>query len=367
MVELSATVHSPEKITSKADRFLSLDVARGLAVLGMIYVHLVPTEGALTIIERAGAGVGHLIEGKTAALFCLLAGMTQALRERRACHSALLFRSTARRSATLLAVGVLFHWLVWPTEILIPMAVMIFVTAIISRLGTRALITAIISLVAVTPILLGQFSERFVFDWTTRDTHVGESALGWATCRYLLVNGNYPLLPWLVFPLVGALWTNVDWRQGNQARRWFWCGLMTCIAFQILTRWAGAHKNGLGHFGPWLISTWTPTSLPFLFLTGSAAITTVAGLSWCESSIGFSQKVTALTLLGRASLSHYVLHICLVIVPLRWVFPAEDWSFAIGFSAMLIYVSVALLLSSIWFRHNSRGPLEKMWSLISGG
>ena len=106
----------------RRERYVSLDLARGLAVVGMIYMHLVPTEGAITGAGRVWTGMARRLEGKSAALFCVLAGMTWEIQARRAGSSPGFPRYVARRALGLAAAGALFHAMVWPTEILLPLA-----------------------------------------------------------------------------------------------------------------------------------------------------------------------------------------------------------------------------------------------------
>jgi predicted acyltransferase len=92
-------------------RDTALDVARGLAVLSMVYVHLVPTEGATTFWGGIGALVARLLEGRPAALFCVLAGMAWATQAHRAGNSPGFPRYVARRVGALALAGAVFHYL----------------------------------------------------------------------------------------------------------------------------------------------------------------------------------------------------------------------------------------------------------------
>ncbi|MBI1842671.1 MAG: DUF1624 domain-containing protein [Verrucomicrobia bacterium] len=351
------------------ERNTALDMARGLAVLGMIYVHLVPTEGTTTLAQKACAGVARFLEDKTAVLFCVLVGMAQALQLRQARGEAPSARSVARRSLTLAAAGFALHWLVWPTEILVPLALMMVATGMILRIrmGRNAPAFAAGLLLVFSPIAVAIFAPTSGADWTDADRHVGESAWGWATARFVFLNGNYPLLPWTAFPLCGAAMIARDWNRGGGARSWFFGGLAATVALQLTTLWTARHVRMLGALSPYLASRWTPTTLPFVFLTGATAVTLIAGLSWWEeiSASGLPRLAKPLALFGRASLTHYLLHICLVIAPLRIRFPAEDWPLAIGLSAAVIYVAVAGSMTVLWFRRYPRGPFEMLWAIAS--
>jgi hypothetical protein len=65
-------------------------------------------------------------------------------------------------------------------------------------------------------------------------------------------------------------------------------------------------------------------------------------------------------LLGRASLSHYVLHIAIAYSVLRFSYPNEDWVPRTGLWALLAYLGVAVPLTVFWFRHHTHGPFEAL-------
>jgi uncharacterized membrane protein YeiB len=73
-----------------------------------------------------------------------------------------------------------------------------------------------------------------------------------------------------------------------------------------------------------------------------------------------------LALLGRASLTHYLAHVCLFYLPLRATLGDEEWSAAVGVSAWIGYLVVAVPMTVLWFRRFKRGPVEALWASASG-
>ena len=347
------------------ERHLALDVARGLAVFGMIYVHLVPTEGALVPLGRLATAFARFLEGRSAALFCILAGMSWAIQAARAESSGRFGRYVARRALALAAAGALFH-LVWPTEILLPLALMMVLALMIGRGGARAVATAAALLVAAAPIAATVFHGYFTSDWLADGSHLADHSLGLATLRFYFVDGNYPIVPWLVFPLVGMTMLAGDRPRVERARGWFWLALALVAGMQVWSGWTRAHGEELGALAPYASSTWVPTTIPFLLLTGGSAITVLSGLIWWHAERGLPFLARPVALLGRSSLTHYVVHVCAVIVPLRLVWPDEEWPVRVGAWAFLGYVAIALPLTELWFRRFSHGPLEGLWAMASG-
>ena len=348
------------------ERYVALDLARGLAVVGMIYMHLVPTEGGVSRAGQALNAAGQLLEGKSAALFCLLAGMSWQIQVERSRGSPHFRGYVLRRAVALAMAGALFHALVWPTEILLPLALMMVLAMVISRNGARPTAIVAMLLLAVAPFVPALLDGRIAADWGPDGTPLADSEPGWATARFFLLDGNYPLVPWLAFPLVGMLMLRGGLPTADRARRWFALALAVLVPMQIWVFWAGAHEEALSGLAPFVLGTWVPTSVPFVLVAGSAAAAVIAGLTWIHGLKKLPAFALPLAMFGRASLTHYILHICVVIVPLRMTWPDEDWPIRVGAAAFALYVAVAMPLTVMWFRRRTHGPLEGAWAIASG-
>lgn len=320
------------------NRATALDIARGFAVVLMVFVHFVPLDGATPLTL-------NLLEGVGAALFCVLIGMSWAIQVDRI-EPGRVGRWVFGRSLTLLALGVLMHVTVWPTEVLVPFALMMAPALIIRRGGTPIILISIIALLAISFWGGATFSAFAETDWNEDGSHLADSTVGWATLNYLFIDGNYPLMPWLAFPLFGMLI-----ERSRMDRQWLvrWClggGVLGAIV--ILAGWN---------------VTWVPTSPAFVLLKGGLAVALIAGLSL----VALPAWLSGIGCMGRASLTHYLAHICLLFVPLRAFYPAEDWSWQVGVIATMGYLAVALPLSVWWFKMHPRGPLEEMVRRLSSG
>ncbi|WP_395139128.1 heparan-alpha-glucosaminide N-acetyltransferase domain-containing protein [Armatimonas sp.] len=314
-------------------RLPALDVARGIAVLGMIYLHLV------------GSQLANILEGRAAALFFLLAGMAWALQARHTPHPMKL----ARRALTLAVFGALFHRFVWPTEVLVPLALMMVLSILLWRAGQRTVWSVLVLILAVTPLVQAHLTHFVTTDWLDDGGHLADHGPGWATLRALVFDGNYPILPWLALPLLGVIAVAGAGPTTERARRCFWGALVVTVITQLPGE----------RLGP---TTWIPTTLPFLLRIGSSAATVIAGLLWWDGARGLPKITQLLARLGQASLTHYVLHLVAVFAPLRLFYPDEDWPVHLGLWAFFGYVLLALPLTTLWFRHFSRGPLESLWA-----
>jgi len=347
----------------------ALDLARGLAVVGMVWSHFVPSEGATTLPGELATLAARQCEDKSAALFCLLAGMAWALQGNRTTPSPRQWLYVARRALAMLTLGGLLGYCLWPTEILMPLALMFVATMALRRLGTMACLCAALLVVAAVPpvmVWFGHFGEQ---DWLDDGSPRMWTSFGAVTLRYFVFDGNYPLLPWLCFPLVGSAWV-ASGATPSRCGRWLVFTLPLALAMQAWSAWATDHADRLGDLAVHLQTTWGPmTTVPFAAqnLAWSAAI--VAALVWWQARRGLSRAYEPLVLVGRASLTHYVLHLVVVFAPLRLWYPDKDWDWSIGVGVILTlgYVAITVPLTVLWFRFHRRGPLEAVLSWLSDG
>jgi uncharacterized protein len=354
---------------SGSNRNTAMDAARGLAVLGMIFIHLVPTEGAVTWAGRLATAITRHLSGKPAALFFVLAGMAWALQQQRAGWTRPYLAYVIKRSLVLVALGLLLHLLIWPTEVLTALGIALPIVAFILSQGRRAVWTSLVLILFAVPLLSHQLHAWALKDWSD----AGEPRLTLASSgRLLFFDGDYPLIPWIAFVLVGMLIVQIKTRYAV----WAVASLATSLAALLLVHVIHAEP------GSTFCIDWTPTTLPFLLVCGGVALATVFGLSWVrqrpyrstepvDGRVAFRsfRRLNGwrpLTSIGAMSLTHYIGHIVLVVVPLRYFFPEEEWPTRIGLICFASYLVVAMVFSMAWLARHRRGPLESTLAWITG-
>lgn len=349
-----------------AARLPELDLARGLAVVGMFWVHFVPMEARGPWTDRAPAAVSRALEGTPAALFFILAGMAWALQAERSERAGRYPLYVTRRALALLLMGVALHRFAWPTEVLVPMALALPACTAIRRGGPRALRVALLLVLVATPLLAWRFPAQ---DWNEDGTHTADTSIGWVTVRYLILDGNYPLIPFLAFPLLGMVLASRRVPAGASGSPPAACparsaivGLVALAALARLTPFLAPASEAMGNLAPYLACSWTPITLPFVFAVGSTALLALAAARRMTPT----SLAAPIALIGRASLTHYLGHILLVFVPLRVAFPAEDWPVRVGLAAFVGYGAAAVPLTVLWFRRFRRGPVEELLARASG-
>ncbi|MFT4516272.1 MAG: hypothetical protein ACI91B_004994, partial [Planctomycetota bacterium] len=291
--------------TCSVSRDEALDLARGLAVLGMVWVHLVPepgagSEGVMPFLQWASVA---WLDGLPAALFLVLVGAAWSV------SGGAISAYVVRRAITLSFLGLAFWQWVWPNDILVPIAIMMPLLAIVHGMGRRALVVVAVLLLACVPLATALWGDYAWTDVRADGTHEANHQVGWCTVRYFLINGAYPLLPWLVFPLLGALLAPM--RTNARALTRVMVASVVAVAIALTTNqlWGDAYAGGIyAHFDV----TWQPTSLPFVALWGGAATFVIAGLWRWPAVASLPALRASVAAVGRVSLSHYLMHTVVV-------------------------------------------------------
>ncbi|NDJ87089.1 MAG: DUF1624 domain-containing protein, partial [Chloroflexi bacterium] len=206
MSTITAAVPSLHQPDAKPARIEAYDVARALAILGMIIVNF------KLVMGSSSAGPGWLIfptsllEGRAAALFVVLAGVSLSLLSRRAFiegdqsarHDAR--RRVLRRSAFLRVFGLLLA-LIWPADILHFYSLYLALGAALLFVPVRQLWWAMIAVMVVFQVLFFIMDYDAGWDWDTLTITDFWTAPG--IVRHLLFNGFHPLFPWSAFLILG--------------------------------------------------------------------------------------------------------------------------------------------------------------------
>ncbi|MDD7933402.1 heparan-alpha-glucosaminide N-acetyltransferase domain-containing protein [Actinomycetospora straminea] len=372
---------------TKASRVRGVDVARGLALLGMIAAHTLP----LTAGDQPTL-VGRLVNGPAAALFGVLAGLSVALLTGRRRVETDTARQHARRLAVRgLAIGTIGLALgqaeLSSIDVILTYYGVLFVLAVpLVLLSTRVLAGLGAALVVVAPVtnhlLRAQLPPTELLDpsFTMLVTDPG------GLLTTLLFTGAYPVWPWLAYLCVGIAVGRLRLDRTRTAAALALGGAalatVAAISSALLLQVAG----GLGQV---LTTTGLdPEEVASLFVEGPNGVTPATSWWWLAVSlphsstpfdlartIGTSLAVLGLALLldrlvarladrtpgrvlgairaplaaaGSMTLTFYVLHV--VVTGLA---PGTDPWVLFGVQAV-----GALAAGMAWQRFLGRGPLE---------
>lgn len=175
-------------------RLIGVDVARGLAVIGMIGAHV----GVAGTLEWSDPATwGDLVNGRSSILFAIVAGISIALLSRRTDFGDVAQVRTLRlqmlgRGVTVFAIGTVLELLNTGAAIILSVYGALFVVAIpFLGLRRRALAAWAVGLALLSPAALGLIGAL----------SLDADGPGMA----LVLFGNYPLPEWLALMLAGLI------------------------------------------------------------------------------------------------------------------------------------------------------------------
>jgi non-ribosomal peptide synthetase-like protein len=214
---------------ARANRVLGVDVARGLALLGMMAVHVFPTFGA----DGSPTAATIIAGGRSAATFALLAGISLTFLSggRRAVRGRARTAASAGIAVRAVLIGVIGLGLGYTeqAEVILPYYAALFLLAlpllgldrrILATLAAVALVVAPIALVMTFDAGLPYFRAEANPTFTTLVT----DPLGLLV--ELLVSGAYPVIAYLAYLLAGLAIGRLD-LSSQRVARWLLGGGLT--------------------------------------------------------------------------------------------------------------------------------------------
>jgi uncharacterized membrane protein YeiB len=355
-----------------SERILGYDLARALAICGMILVHFGLVMGGEKPSPSWAAFVLRALDGRPAALFVMLAGVGIALRSSRAAGDAAAGprRVLVRRGLLLLVVGFV-NLTIWPGDILRVYGVSLILAAFLLRAPGRTLLllAAIFELAFIALFLCVDYERHW--DWSTMTYHGLWTAGG--VVRNLFYDGFRSVFPWTGLLLFGMWLGRHDVTSRDTRRRMLAWGVgvalvAECTSALLIRAWR-AHPVG-GVDEPTiraLVGTESMPPLPlFLLAAGGMAVALMAVcLTLAQRSPGLL-PVRALVATGQMAFTWYVVHILLglgSIVAMGW---DKANSTPAGLASGLAFFTLAVAASLVWKRHARHGPLEAMMRKIAG-
>lgn len=374
-------------------RLLGIDLARGLAVLGMYAAHVGPE-------PVAGGPLGLVMElarGRSSALFALLAGFTLVLITGRP-HP--LTGRTGRqavarmviRSVVLIALGLALTALDTEVDVILAFYGLTFLVILpLYRLRARALALLAVACALVMPQAL-YVVRLSIEEGRWADAIVAADPLARVSdtdgFMELLFTGEYPVLTWASFMLAGMAVARLDLtRRAVRARLAVGAGVSAVLghggswlALSLVPHaraTVAAATDGGSAASAWWSDTvgdlvddtpaaWllvgaphSQTTFSLLGNTGVALLVVVGCVTLVERLPRCARLTGPVRAVGMTALTAYVLHILAV-----REFGMKDGT-GPALVDLLLYTSVALLLATVWTRRFRRGPLEHLLHLAT--
>ncbi|NNC72331.1 MAG: DUF1624 domain-containing protein [Sphingomonadaceae bacterium] len=371
------TVETPPQSPSETDpenriasRIQGFDIARALAIFGMITVNYRAT---FPISEESPAWfewAANQVNGRAAALFVFLAGIGISLLSRKARFSgdkadiradrvALL-----RRSAFLLVIGFWFRQY-WEYDILHFYGVYLLIAAAILTVPNRGLLIFAFVATIVFPFMFYILPEHFGIDFWGTTSEFNPRAI---LIDYFF-QGYHPVLPWIAFMIIGMIIGRLDLTDKAIRRRLLIGGVVLALTAEtigyiflnmgVLKLWEDIFPSTDLEQASYLLDSSAFPPMP-LFIA--------AGLGWGMAivslclSLGerFAGRAWIMPLVhtGQLALTIYIVHGTIGVWVVEWVGhkPSQTLTWVIAYSALLY--AVLIVLATLWRRRYERGPVE---------
>lgn len=340
-------------------RIGGVDLARGLAVLGMFAAHL------LVLPDMVDVGEPDtwlaIVNGRSSILFATLAGVSIGLVTGGSAPLTGSARTTTSlrlgvRAFALWVLGILLIYTGVPVYVILPAYAVLFLLAIpLSLLGARALLLLAAGLALTMPFV------QVVLDaaplWSTVAGNDLALAVGW----------HYPFTTWVCFVLAGLGVARLGiTRLGVQ---WALVGVGAGLATAAYGLDAAARADGPGGPGTYWSELWTaePHSTGLLEVVGSGGFALAAlGLALLACRTPLRHVLLPLRAVGAMPLTAYTLQLAVwAVVAAAVLGGTGDLS---GFRELDPFWPLTLAtvgLCTLWALLLGRGPLEELLDRIA--
>jgi uncharacterized membrane protein YeiB len=355
-------------------RIIGIDVARALAVIGMIIVNfkVVFGDNGSSWLKTAA----QLFDGKAAATFVVLAGIGLALMTNRAVRDDDWAKmKTARkriikRSLFLFVIGLSYLW-IWPADILHFYGVYMLLTLLFIHRPGQQILVATAALILLFPILLLFFDYEAGWDFSTL-TYSGFWTFS-GFFRNLLFNGFHPVIPWAAFMLFGLWYGRQDLRDDRFLKKSLRLSLTVFATVQLLS--IGLIK-GLSGNNPAtaeelsiIFGTDPMPPMPLYMLNGLSISTLI--ISACILIAKRHESSTIIKVLnqtGQLALTFYVAHVVIGMGAVEAIGSKQLGAYSIAFSVLyaLVFSLLCVGFANWWLKDDKMGPLEWVMRKLTG-
>jgi uncharacterized protein len=354
-------------------RIVGIDVARALAVIGMIIVNFKIVFG-----ENGDSWLkafANLFSGKAAATFVVLAGiglalMTNSAVKRQDFEKLKMGRKRIlKRAVFLFIVGLSYLW-IWPADILHFYGIYMLICLFFINRNPNQIMWATVSLITLFPITLLFIDYETGWDFTTLEYSGFWTIKGFL--RNLFVNGFHPVIPWAAFMLFGLWYGKQDLNDASFVKKSFSVSLIVFIGLQLLSigsiqLLSNGNAQAIEDL-TLLFGTSPMPPLPIYMLNGiSISILIISACILIAQQFENNIIIEALRKTGKLALTFYVAHVVLGMGLVEGILPGKLGEYSIEFSLSyaLLFSLVCILFAQLWLRYRKEGPLEWVMRKLS--
>ncbi|KLU10096.1 hypothetical protein BJF77_14905 [Kocuria sp. CNJ-770] len=365
-------------------RLVGIDAARGLALIGLMAIHLLPAWNEET---GEASWSWRLFSGDSAALFALLAGVGLALtsggrhphegRTMTADRIGLVVRAVLIAIVGLW-IGTLMSEDPPAYNILIYYGVFFLLAIPFLHAGPKALFISAVLFGVVSPMLMQGLQNALPEFVSYNPTFTDLLTQPGATASQLLLTGTYPALPYMTYLLVGLGLGRLNLRKTEVQARLVVVGVGLAIFAQttsyVLLYALGGYQrlldaSSMGEHELEDVLVWGPDSLPTETVWWLAIATPHTNTPLAiAASLGVSLAVLGVFLLIGPKIGAWLLPLSamgvmtLTLYTVHLVALSFEAHYELPYLWFMVHLAVAALFAVAWHRSLGQGPLEKVVS-----
>lgn len=354
-------------------RIIGIDVARALAVIGMIIVNFKVVFG-----EKGLSWVASLVsifDGKAAATFVVLAGVGLALMTNSAIKNndqvkLKIAKIRIIKKAIFLFVVGISYIVIWPADILHFYGIYMAITVVLLSTKERNILILAIVLILLYPLLMIWWNYETGWNFETLAYQDFWTLKGFI--RNLFYNGFHPVIPWTSFMLFGYWFGKQDLHNGKFVKKTFLISSIIFISIQFISNVSIALLSEGNEETAWELAEIFGTSpmppLPIYMFDGIAvALSIISACILMARRFEHSFIIDALNKTGQLALTFYVAHVIIGMGIVEAINPSKMGAYSVEFSVIyaLVFSLSCILFAVTWRKYKEQGPLEWMMRKVT--
>ena len=332
---------------------MAIDVARAVAIVGMIAVNVGPRD------SQSFAGLLYRAPlGRASLLFVLLAGLGISLltRQARAPGGSVPTGTLLWRAALLLVGGLALQLLDHGVSVILPTYAVLFVLALpLLRVADSFLVVLTAAVTVLGPLAWIALQLVAPADWSLEPVTLTDPPA--QVLHSVMLSGPYPVITWAAPFLLGMWLGRLDLAdRAVQVRMVVWgavAALGGLATARVLVAILGDPARAVGFDR--LTTSVSHSQMPLWLISGAGSAVFVLGVI-LRAAPRLERWLRPLADAGNLALTIYVAHLLLLAVIVR----PEPHVLSEGLLITAAMVVGAVVLATLWRIWFSRGPLEAL-------
>lgn len=371
---------SKRRINMDNKRIIGFDVARALAVFGMVLVNfkivLTADNGNVLLLW-----LSSLFEGRASALFVVLAGVGITFLSNKARNSGDKSAINDTRKAIIKRGFIMFligisYTTIWEADILHLYAFYFLIAATLVTISNKNLLFVLGFIVLLFPVLMVFFDYDQGWNWATY-TYTDYWTID-GMIRRIIFNGFHPIIPWAAF-LIYGMWLGRQNLLILATRRKIllystFIFVVIETLFYLLRYWLKQvvttvdglviTAQELSELEILLSTSIIPPFPQYMLSAGSLATIVIILCIMVSERFQGSKIIKYLYKSGQLSLTLYVAHVIIGMGLLESINRLENQSIEFSMLAALMFYIAAMIFSVLWLKRLKVGPLEWVFRLL---